>query len=368
MRRIFLTILLLLPAFTAAGSARAQDSPAAPDEKRSSLVALPYAFYSPETKFAFGAGSIYSFRPHASPPENRPSSVKIAATFTQKKQLILALTPELYFKNESYYLYGWFSYYHYPDKFWGIGNETPDDAEEGYSMDYVRTFLNLQKRVTRGLYIGGRYQFEHIELIETAADGVLQRGIIPGSEPGGGYASGLGFILNYDTRNNVYYPSGGHYYQAYAVFFDKAIGSDYAFNSLTVDLREYRSLFGNHVLAFQSLNTFISGSPPLQMMALLGGSYWMRGYFAGRYRDRNMITFQAEYRFPIYWRLGAVAFAGLGDVSHEIDTFQLNEFKYSLGFGLRFMFDTQEKINARLDFGFGEDGNTGFYAMVVEAF
>jgi hypothetical protein len=42
--------------------------------------------------------------------------------------------------------------------------------------------------------------------------------------------------------------------------------------------------------------------------------------------------------------------------------------KYSAGFGLRFMFNTVEKINARLDIGFGNDGNFGFYALVTEAF
>lgn len=32
------------------------------------------------------------------------------------------------------------------------------------------------------------------------------------------------------------------------------------------------------------------------------------------------------------------------------------------------MFNKKEKINARLDFGFSEDGKFGFCAMVVEAF
>lgn len=346
----------------------AQNDQEKADAKRSSFVALPYAFYSPETKFAFGAGSLYSFRVKRSLPQSRPSNVKLGITVTQKKQLIVALVPELYFKNESYYLLAWFTYYHYPDKFWGVGNDLPDSAEEQYSMDYVRTFLNVQKRVAAGLYVGCRYQFEHIELTETAERGALRTGIIPGSEPGGGSASGLGFIVNYDTRDNIYYPKGGRFYQFYGVFFDDILGSDYRFDSFTVDLREYRSVFGDHVLAFQALSMFMGGTPPMQMMALLGGSNWMRGYHFGRYRDKNMIALQTEYRFPISWRLGGAAFAGLGDVAPDIGTFRLKEFKYSLGAGLRLMIDTQEKINVRLDFGFGRYGNNGLYAMVVEAF
>jgi outer membrane protein assembly factor BamA len=99
-----------------------------------------------------------------------------------------------------------------------------------------------------------------------------------------------------------------------------------------------------------------------------GGSYSMHGYYFGRYRDKNMITFQTEYRLPLFWRFGAVGFAGFGDVADDINKFRMKEFKYSMGFGLRFMFDAQEKINARMNSGFGKDGNLGLYAMVVEAF
>jgi len=154
----------------------------------------------------------------------------------------------------------------------------------------------------------------------------------------------------------------------YAVFFVKALKSDYKFNLISFDIRKYVSVFDSHVLAFQTYNTFISGTPPFQMLAMLGGSYWMRGYYFGRYRDKNMITFQTEYRFPLFWRFGAVGFAGFGDVAGKIDKFQLNEFKYTYGIGFRFMFDSQERINARLDIGFGKGGNSGIYALVLETF
>jgi len=104
------------------------------------------------------------------------------------------------------------------------------------------------------------------------------------------------------------------------------------------------------------------------MMNTLGGSYEMRGYYKGRYRDKNMITFQGEYRVPVYWRFGAVGFAGVGDVADDVTAFRLDQFKYSLGFGFRFMFDPRERINARIDFGFGKGDNAGIYAMVLEAF
>ncbi|MBD3288462.1 BamA/TamA family outer membrane protein [candidate division KSB1 bacterium] len=334
--------------------------------KRNSLVALPYAYYTPETKIAFGVGSIYSFRSPGSSLHDRPSNVKIALTYTQLKQTILSFIPEIYFNNESILFNGFYTFYKFPDKFWGIGNNSPDNAEENYTPHYLRTFTNLQKRILPGLYIGMRYQLEYIDIIKTDEDGVLGKGLITGSE--GGLASGLGMLISYDTRDHVYYPTTGRYYQIYAVLFDQMLGSDYKFSHFTFDLRKYYPLKDSHVMAFQSYNIFIHGNPPFQMLGLLGGAYWMRGYYYGRYRDKNMITFQSEYRFPLFWRLGGVAFAGFGDVASEIDKFQSGALKLTIGAGLRFMFDTQEKINARLDFGFGNDGNFGFYAMVLEAF
>ncbi len=333
---------------------------------RNSLVALPYAYYTPETKIAFGVGGIYSFRPSGGSPEDRPSNVRIALTCTQLKQTILGFLPEIYLKNESYYLNGYYGYFKYPDKFWGIGNDTPDSAEEAYEPNYFKSYTNIQKRIKPGLYVGISYHYEYISLKEADKSGVLLHGMVPGSE--GGSASGIGFIINNDTRNHIYYPSSGFYNQIYTIFFGKALASDYKFSLVSLDIRKYMAVFDSHVLAFQTYNTFIIGTPPLQMLALLGGSYWMRGYYFGRFRDKNMITFQTEYRFPLFWRFGAVGFAGFGDVAGKIDEFQLNEFKYSFGFGFRFMFDSQERINARLDIGFGKEGNTGIYALVVEAF
>lgn len=365
-RRLAIGTLIVIAALANSVRAERNDPPDSLKQGRNSLVALPYAYYTPETKIAFGAGAVYSFRRSGDSPADRPSNVRLALTYTQLKQAIIAFLPEIYFKDEDYFFSGFYGYYRYPDKFWGIGNDTPDEAGEDFEPVYFSSYTSLQKRAAPGLYVGLRHQYEYISLKEAGPEGVLQYGTIPGSE--GGNASGLGIVVNYDTRNHIYQPSAGFYNQIFAVFFRKATGSDYEFELLSIDLRKYFSVFGSHVLALQTYDGFISGTPPFQMLNMLGGSYWMRGYRLGRYRDKNRITFQAEYRFPLFWRFGAVGFAGLGDVSSGIDGFRLNRFKYSLGFGFRFVFDTRERINARLDIGFAKGGDSGVYALVLEAF
>ena len=94
----------------------------------------------------------------------------------------------------------------------------------------------------------------------------------------------------------------------------------------------------------------------------------MRGYYRGRYRERNLIAMQAEYRMPLVGRLGAVFFGGYGEVAHELRGFELQRFKRSLGLGARFLFSRADQLHLRVDFGFGEEGFSGVYINVGEAF
>ena len=50
------------------------------------------------------------------------------------------------------------------------------------------------------------------------------------------------------------------------------------------------------------------------MMALLGNSYSMRGYYEGRYRDKHKIEGQVELRQHVWKRNGVVVWIGAGTV------------------------------------------------------
>jgi hypothetical protein len=93
----------------------------------------------------------------------------------------------------------------------------------------------------------------------------------------------------------------------------------------------------------------------------------MRGYYDGNFRDRNVIILQTEYRLPLFWRFGAVGFAGVADVAHRFRDFKFDNLKHSIGFGLRYLFNKREKMYVRFDMGFGK-GVSGFYFSVFEAF
>jgi len=152
--------------------------------------------------------------------------------------------------------------------------------------------------------------------------------------------------------------------------FDEALGSDYDFSRYTFDIRGYREILESHVLAARCYINIMRGGPPFNMLSLLGqiGQYnLMRGYYQGRSRDRDILVFQSEYRARVWWRFGIAAFAGVGDVASKADRFNLEDFKFSYGGGLRFLLNEKEKINIRFDVGFGRE-MSGFYFTIGEAF
>ena len=107
-------------------------------------------------------------------------------------------------------------------------------------------------------------------------------------------------------------------------------------------------------------------------MALMGGENIMRGYYYGRYRDKNQIATQVEMRFlplPLGFtnRIGFTVFGGLGTVYDEFSEISSDNIKAAGGAGLRVLLFPKKDIWTRLDVARTSEG-TGIYIFVGEAF
>jgi hemolysin activation/secretion protein len=133
-------------------------------------------------------------------------------------------------------------------------------------------------------------------------------------------------------------------------------------------LRYFQKLVKGHILAFQLYSYRTLGQTSLRELAALGGPNNLRGFYQGRYRDQNMFSFITEYRVHIYKRFSACFFGGLGTVYNSSRQLLANNLKYSGGGGLRFSLLEKEKLNIRLDYGYSNHLNKGFYFTVGECF
>ena len=179
----------------------------------------------------------------------------------------------------------------------------------------------------------------------------------------------LGFRVQRDTSKNRFYPTQGSFIDFTADFFAQAMGSKYTFQAYRFTFSKYSSLGKNQVLAFGNYVCGTGGQPPFYGNCIYGAQNWLRGYTAGRYLDRYMLASQLEYRLSLRWRLGLVAFGGLGGVipGSNQDIFRNGYFLPAGGGGLRFQLSKKYHVNLRADIAQGKDGHT-FSMGVSEAF
>jgi len=365
-RLLILAIIILLPVLNSLSlSAEDKNDPESGIDSSRDLIILPVAFYSPETSVAFGVGGAYSFRISGLSKESRPSSIGLFSIYTLKKQFQISLSPDIYTMKDKYHIFGALNFNKFVDKFYGIGSGTTEEMEETYSSRFVQISGDVHRKMFSRLYMGFHYEYFHHKLTEFEENGLLAGEKIPGSEPGA--ASGLGLVTKWDSRDNIYKPSKGSFHQVGVTFFRKSVGSDFNFTRTKLDLRSYVSFLGRHVIAVQTYLSLIDGTAPFYLLSLMGGPYLMRGYWLGRYRDKNMTVVQMDYRMPVFKRAGLVAFLGFGDVAEKLGQFSFDKFKTSFGIGIRYVLNPEEGLSFRMDVGFGED-STGVYFTVNEAF
>jgi outer membrane protein assembly factor BamA len=354
------------PDWPAGGSNPSGERAATPaDEEGGSLIPLPVIFYQPETGLGFGLTAINYYRATPGDTISPPSSVSFVGIYTTKKQLVLAVSSDMFVDEDRWRLSSGVSYWKFPTKYWGIGNDTPDSAEEDYTPKALTLKLWPQRRIAAGWYAGLAANIIDRRITEATEDGLIDSGLAPGIEDE--QSVGLGGSLIRDSRDNKVYPRRGSYHKLLVDLFADAWFGDNGFGVYTLDLRRYFPVAGTHVIALQALGIATSGEPPFDLYPQLGGESLLRGYYQGRYRDRSLLALQGEYRIPLFGRFGAAGFVGLGQVAPDIGSFGLDRFWVAGGAGLRFLLAKREGLNIRADFAFGE-GSSGFYLSIGEAF
>ena len=177
---------------------------------------------------------------------------------------------------------------------------------------------------------------------------------------------GAGMTAIYDTRDNLTAPKRGMYIQFMQLMRPKFIGNKY--NSYTTDFRidGYTHLWKGATLAADFRTQFNFGDVEWSMLAQLGDSYSMRGYYQGRYRDNHKIETQVELRQHVWKRNGVVAWVGAGTIFPKFSKIQLKHILPNMGVGYRWEF--KKNVNVRLDYGFGKSGQHSFIFNINEAF
>lgn len=328
------------------------------------IVGIPVVFYSPETSLAFGAAGFFTFKFDKHDTLLRPSDVNLGGAYTLEDQILSYASYDFWLKQNKYNFTGELGFYRYFYDFWGVGTD-PKQIER-YSLTFPRIRFEGVRQVFPGFYAGIKYTYDDFEITDKEESGRLIQNIYTGSN--GGRISGLGAILKYDTRDHIFYPTSGYKIQASYERFDRSLGSDFEYHLTWINAIRYFDLKKERVIATNIYGRFANGNIPFFHMSMIGGNSRMRGYYEGYHRDKQMLGWQVEYRTPVWWRLGLVAFAGNAVVSESIKSLQIKNTNTTFGTGIRYRMDRERKINLRLDFAYTSDKTTGLYFTISEAF
>jgi outer membrane protein assembly factor BamA len=143
-------------------------------------------------------------------------------------------------------------------------------------------------------------------------------------------------FASYDTRNSAINPGSGIRWEISLEQVIRLLNNDWDFTKIRSEFSLYHKIISpKHILAYRIWLQHVSGKAPYQELSKIGDSWTARGFKADRFLDRTMALVSAEYRFPLYKKLGGAAFFDDGRVWSSPDKMNLKNWHNNLGAGLR---------------------------------
>ena len=336
---------------------------------RPQFLVYPTLAYAPETSWEIGLSSLWVYYAKQD-TANRLSEISGFTFLTLENQYGLWFDHAIYSDKSKWFFLGRIRLQSFPLKYHGIGIDSPEDYLALVDANQIMIKERVLRQLRPNLFFGIEADFQRMSKVEFKPSPEAPPFDLPlGYE--GSTNIGLGVGLVYDDRHNVLNVRKGNFGELAYLRYSPAI-STFGFNAVLMDTRIFRPVGKNSVFAWQAIGQFFSGDVPFNQLALLGGDSMMRGYYLGRFRDKNQIATQAEFRMlplPLGFskRIGAAAFAGTGTVFPDFSLASINKVVWSAGGGLRFLLFPKKDIYTRLDVAFTQEGS-GFYLFIGEAF
>ena len=332
---------------------------------------LPVVSYSTETDWLFGLTKINAFRIGTKDQHDttfQPSHITALAYLTLANQYKVALTADLMFGHNKYQSFTELLFIDFPNFYFGVGDDTKFEDECLVETENLSITQIFGYKLTKRWYIGLKYHYNNYYKVDTISSGEHCTDEIPDLSVNEGTQSGIGIIINRETRDNRFNARVGSYLFLEYLNYGKWIGSKFNYHSIILEYRKYYTPLKWLTLAGQIYTeTKIGDNIPVQSLSLMGGDNRMRGIYIGRFRDKNMIEGQIEARFPIFWIFGGVIFTGLGEVAPTIKAYTWQGIKWTYGAGLRMNVNKATRTNIRFDIGFFEHHPLFFFTF-SEAF
>jgi len=179
-------------------------------------------------------------------------------------------------------------------------------------------------------FAGASYGFGHTEVlfnIPTEIPDEISRSELSTN------IGGLGTVLNYDSRDNLFTPNNGIYAGVNYIYYDKFLGSDRKFQRLFTHILGYTKIIKNFygALRLDYQNSF--EDTPFYLRPFIS----LRGIPAMRYQGKSTYLAEIEMRWDFLNRWSLVGFTGYGEAIPVNNKLFDKQSAYNFGAGFRYL-------------------------------
>lgn len=324
-----------------------------------SVIGGPH--YASDTKLGLGLVASGLYRTHAGDSLLQPSNISLYSDVSTVGFYLLGVRGNHLFPSDQYRLNYNLYFYSFPSLYWGQGYENGSNSEN--ESEYKRFQAQIKAdflcRLGRSFYMGPMVAFDYVNGSDFEKPELWN-----GMDKRTSNVS-FGFSLLYDSRDFITNAHRGVYLRLDQRFSPAFLGNTYAFSTTELTANYYRTVWTGGVVAAQIHTLLNNGTPPWGLLATLGSSHAMRGYYEGRYRDKCLMEAQVEWRQHIWKRNGIALWVGAGTIFPNFSAVKTSHILPNYGIGYRWEF--KKRVNVRLDLGFGKN-QTGFIFNINEAF
>lgn len=264
------------------------------DISKPQLLIYPTVAYAPETSLEIGFNSLLVYYAKRD-TNNRLSEINGFTFLTLKNQYGLWFDHALYNDQDKWFFLGKIRLQSFPLYYHGIGLETPEEHLAIVDANQILIKERVLRKLRKNLFLGLEFDYQRLSQVEfKPTEENISLDLPIGAKGGANLGTGLGLV--YDNRHNVLNVRKGFFSEIAYLRYFKGL-STFDFHTVFSDTRFFHPIGKNNVLALHLIGQFNGGEVPFNQLALMGGESIMRGYYTGRYRDRNQIAAQAEIRF-----------------------------------------------------------------------
>ncbi|GAB3954576.1 hypothetical protein GCM10028805_40250 [Spirosoma harenae] len=336
---------------------------------------FPELAYALQTGFAVGLNANLSFT--SADPKQNVSVIYSTPQYTQYQQVIIPVEANIWTKGNKYNILTDWRYYNYSADNFGLGDDSRPDIDDRLLYSYVRLYQSVLRQVAPNFSVGVGYSLDyHWRIREENNTPQLNDDFQRYGATTKSVSSGPTFTLQYTNRRNPNNPQNGFFGSIMFRPNMKWLGSDTNWQSVIADFRKYVPLSHNsrHILTFWNVNwlSFGDQAPYLDLPSTGWDTHANlgRGYTQGRFRGRNLVYLETEYRAVLLNNglLGGVVFANMQTYSDYPNTAHFGKLLPGYGVGLRIKVNKHSNLNFALDYGFGIGGSQGVFLNLGEVF